>query len=267
MDKAFQIILNALTEELTKQGFTGPESMDEKLGKAYLFRTENVAYQVVFEDEREVFALRSNAYDEEGNFAHDWKQLSMWLFDKNEGTEADAQSIANDFVDVVGGSKRVAAVQTAKKKKKKNDDEREVDTIFFFNRLVGIFPELKDEMNRERITYGQVRLTVMARDVVAPKIQKLALDKPNSDAFSKVKNLINEMYKSGDADLRSIITAGVLNNISDETAIARIREDFSDDLAKVYKCARKLIGKNIKPEKVKKPNRIVASALDNEVHR
>lgn len=267
MENAFKIILAALTAELSTQGFEGPEDMQEKLGKAYLYHTNEVAYQVVYDKEKQVFLLRSNAYTEGGEFAHEWKQLSLWLFDKEEGTEADAQSIANDFVDIVGGSKRKAAVQTAKKKKKKNaDDERVIDAIFFFNRLVGIFPELKEEMNKEKITYGQVRTTVIAKDFVAPRIEKLALEKPNSDAFKKVKTLIGEMFTQGDNDLRAIITAGVLNNIADQTAIDRISEGFENDLKKVYKCSRKLIGKDIKPEKVKKQKKIVARALDNDAH-
>lgn len=266
MENAFKIILAALTEELSAQGFQGPETMEDKLGEAYLYHTNEVAYQVVYDESKQVFLLRSNAYSESGDYAHDWKQLSTWLFDKAEGTNSDAQSIANDFVDVVSGSKRKAAVQTAKKKKKKGDDERVIDAMFFFNRLVGIFPELKEEMNKEKIIYGQVRTTVIAKDFVAPRIAKLALDKPNSDAFKKVKTLIGEMYVQGDNDLKAIITAGVLNNISDETAITRIGEDFPPELKKVYKCSRKLIGKDIKPEKVKKQKKFAARALDDASH-
>ena len=266
MDKAFEIILRQLNEELQKQGFSEPEEMSDDLGKAYLFKTEEVAYQVVYDEKKQVFLLRSNAYTEDGSFAHDWKQLSLWLFDKNEGTDEDAVSIANDFVDVVMGSKRIAAVKSAKKKKKRGDDENNLDCMFFFNRLVGFFPELKDEMNAEKITYGQVRFTYLAKSSIAPKIQKMALESSGSAQFTKLKTLIGDMYTNGDPDLRALITAGVLNNVSDETAIAKISEDFPEALAKVYKCSRKLIGKNIKPEKVKKQKKIVARALDNAAH-
>ena len=268
MDKAFEIILKQLFEELQKQGFSEPEEMEDELGTAYFFKTEEVAYQVVYDEKKQVFLLRSNAYTEDGSFAHDWKQLSMWLFDKAEGTPEDASSIANDFVDVVMGSKRVAAVKSAKRKKKKSgDDENNIDCIFFYNRLVGFFPELKEEMNQEKIKYGQVRVALFAKEHVAPKIQKMALECTNVNQLSKLKTLIGDMYVNGDPDLRAVITAGVLNNISDQTAIAKISEDFPDALAKVYKCSRKLIGKNIKPEKVKKQSKIVARALDNAAHK
>ncbi len=264
MDKqAFEIIQNRLYEELQKQSFAEGVSYDDEKGKAVMFATEEVAYSICFWKAKSSFVLQSTTLTAEGK-PGTWRQLSLWLFDEAEGTNEDAVSIANDFIDVVQGPKRIAAIQTAKKKgKKKGDDENNIDPLFFFNRLVGIFPELKDLMNDERIIFGQIRYATMAKDAIAPKCQELAMKKPQSDEFKKLRTLFNDMYKDGDSDLRSIITAGILNNISDQGAIDLITEDFSDDFKKVYKCSRKLIGKNIKPEKVKKSKKVIAAALNN----
>lgn len=260
--QAFEIIQSRLYDELQKQGFGEAVAYDDEKGKAVMFATEEVAYSLCFWREKSSYILQSTTLTAEGK-PGTWRQLSMWLFDEAEGTKDDAVSIANDFIDVVQGPKRIAAIQTAKKKgKKKGEDENNIDPLFFFNRLVGIFPDLKDLMNDERIVFGQIRFATMAKEVIAPKCQELGLKKPDSDEFKKLKTLINDMYKDGDSDLRSIITAGILNNISDHTVISGIAEGFSDDMKKSYKCSRKLIGKNIKPEKVKKPKKIIADALN-----
>ena len=74
------------------------------------------------------------------------------------------------------------------------------------------------------------------------------------------------MYQSGDMDVRSIITMVLLNGFQDETALMRVEEKFSEDLAKSYKYGRKLKGKKVKPEKKKKQRKFTADTL-NEMKR
>lgn len=264
MEQAFEMILNSLSEVLLEQGFSAPKEFSDEVGKGYIYSTEDLAYSVVYDAKKQLFLLRSNSYDADGRFANDWKVLSEWLFDKEEGTSSDAASIGRDFVEVVMGPRRIAAVQSAKKKsKKKGDDDNNIDPIFFFNRLVSVFPELKDIMNEHRIKYGKIKVAHVAKEWLAPRIEDLALNHPNSDSFKRVSTLINDMYKDGDPDLRAIITAGILNSIDSSEAITKIGEGFGDELKKVYKCSRKLKGKDIKPEKVKKQSKVVAAALNN----
>ncbi|MEG1427190.1 MAG: hypothetical protein RSC76_05830, partial [Oscillospiraceae bacterium] len=96
-------------------------------GRAVLFSTDEVAYSIVYDKKRQRFELRSASFAADGKLS-DWKSLALWLFDSEEGTRADAESIANDFLEVVQGPKRIAAVQTAKRKKK--GEETNVDPQF-----------------------------------------------------------------------------------------------------------------------------------------
>lgn len=260
--QAFEIIQGIIADELTKQDFGEAKEIEIEDCKAYMYTGENVAYSVMYDYDRQSFLLKSTSLTDEG-LPGDWRQLAQWLFDKEEGTKADAESIGNDFLDIIRGPKRMAAVQTAKRKKKKGDDENNIDPMFFYNRLVGVFPEFKNELNEERITYGQVRFATLAKSSVAPKIENLGKTQPNSDEFAKIKTLIADMYKNGDGDLCALISAGILNNIDDESVISALSENFDDTMKKNYKCSRKLRGKNIKPEKKKKQKKIVAAALNN----
>ncbi len=59
------------------------------------------------------------------------------------------------------------------------------------------------------------------------------------------------MYKNGDLDLRSIVTYVVIDGLTKESYEV-LYERLGDELKKSAKPARRLIGKNIRPEKKKK---------------
>ena len=256
---AFDIIRDNIAVELEKQGFRGPDVLESEDGRAEMFKTDEVAYSLQYNRKRARFELRSTTLTSDGE-PGDWRNLSIWLFDEEEGTKADVQSISNDFVEVISGPKRVALVQ--QKKKRKKDEEKVIDPLFFFNRLAGIFPELKEDMNNERISYGQVRFATLAKEKAAPKCENLAVSKNNSDNFTKLCTLFEDMYKDGDMDLRSIITISILNNVSNE-AFENIKANVGKDLEKALKFSRKLIGKTIKPEKKKKDKKRVMATLND----
>lgn len=256
--KAFELIEEKLQAALAEQGFLSPVPMEVEDGMAVLFTTGEVGYGLFYETKQKRFVLKSTAMKTEkepGTF----RQLAVWLFDGAENDMNDAQSIANDFLEIVEGSKRREMVQTAKKKRRK-DEENNADPLFFLNRVAAVFPELRDEMNEERIVYGQVRPAIFARDRVAPKVEELAKKYPESDTVKRLSEIFSDLYAAGDLSTRAVIQFGVLNNVKDEGAanvlISKFREGC--DLAKVYPQARKMIGKKLKPEKVKKEKKVEA---------
>lgn len=261
--KAFELIQTKLQEALSEQGFRDAVPLESENGKAVMFSTGEVAYGLFYETKQKRFVLRSASMKNDRE-PGDWRQLSLWLFDEKEHDLHDAESIANDFLEIVGGSKRRELVKTAKKRRKK-DDESNADPLFVLNRLVPIFPELRDEMNEERIVYGQVRAAVFAAEKVAPKCENLAKNYKGSEPLKRLAGVLCDMYGAGDMDARSVILYGILNNVRDEEAIRNIIENFTEgsNLQKVYKHARKLIGKKIKPEKTKKKNEKVEARLES----
>lgn len=259
--KAFELIQNKLQEALAEQGFGEAVELTTEDGRAVMFSTGEVAYGLFYEAAKKRFVLRSTTMISK-NEPGQWRVISTWLFD-SENTMADAEDIANDFLEITQSSQRVEMVQTAKKHRKK-DEENYVEPQFFFNRLVPVFPELRDEMNEERIVYGQVRPTVFAEQKVAPKCEKLAKEYKDSELFTRMVGILCDIYGAGDKDTRAVIQFGVLNNIKDAEAIKNIMDSFTEgcDLAKVYKHSRKLIGKKIKPEKKKKEQKVDARLSD-----
>lgn len=251
---AYGLIMDMLMEELEKQGFRAPAPIEWEEGRAEMMATEDVAYGLFYNKKQQRFELKSTTLDDDDNPTA-WRSLSLWLFDEAEGTREDANSIANDFLEIVQGPKRVAVVQ--QKKKRGKNDERNIDPLFFINRLANIFPELKEDLKEERITYGQVRYATFLKEKATPKCQELALRYKDSELTEKLSTLFSDMYADGDMDLRSLLTISLLNNMSEE-GFLNIREKLSDELQTDTKYTRKLIGKNIKPEKKKKEKKVQA---------
>lgn len=245
---AFDLICEMLLVELSEQGFNPPVPYEDPDGRAEMFVNDDIAYSVVYNRKNMLFELRSTSFDDKGQ-PTEWRRLASWLYDEQTSDKTDARSIANDFIDIARGPKRVAI--TTKKKKRNKNDERTVDPQFFMNRLANLFPELKDAMNQERIVYGQIRYASFARDKAAPLCESLALHYPNSEPYKRLCEIFSDMYQNGDLNVRSILTISILNNVS-ESAYQTFKDDLSDELKKNTVYTRKLIGKKIKPEKPKK---------------
>lgn len=256
--QAFELIENGLQEELQKQGFSEAQPLEDPAGRLVMFTAADVAYGLLYDVKRQRFELRSTTL-KEGGKPGDWRSLSLWLFDEREGTKADAESILNDFLDVVRGPKRVAVVQ---QKRRGKEGERAVDPLFFVNRLVNLFPELREPLNQEKITYGQVRYVTFIKAHAAPLCQDLAARYPDSDPMKKLCALFDDMYKNGDLDTRSIVTVSLLNSLSD-SAFQVFFDRVGEELQKDLKFTRKLKDKKIKPEKKKKQKKVVAKPLDS----
>lgn len=267
--QAFDFIVEKVGTALLAQGFE-KQTNDEKEADQQdaLFVNEGLAYNIVYDIAKKRFELRSTTVTEDGP-KKDWKSISVFLFDPETDSMNEAESIANDFIETIEGPKRIAYVQQQAKKKSKKDDDGNIDPQFFFNRMANIFPELKEEMALERQTYGQLRNVTFAKNCVVPKVEALASQYNGTDTFKKMCDLFNDMYMTGDMDVRSIITIAIFNGVQNETAMNNMEAMFSDDLKKCYAASKKLKGKVVKPEKKKKPSlqqKFMADTL-NETRR
>ncbi|MVB11288.1 hypothetical protein CAFE_19970 [Caprobacter fermentans] len=259
--KVFEMVTGSVETALNGQGFRRTEGeVKKEEGREVLFLGEGAAYSVLYQENGKRFTLRTCDMDgEEPN--GQWKTLSMWLYDPDTDTPAQAQSIVEDFTETLTGPKQTAAVKARKKRKK--DDDNNVDPLFFFNRFLGLFPELKDELNEEKAVYGDVRSVTFARERLLPKINALVNNPAEKDRIARCCQLLNDLYIAGDMDVRSIITIVVLNGIEGERAVEGVRAQMNEDLLKSYKSALKMKGKKVKPEKKKKPKKFTADSLLN----
>ncbi|MCH4239004.1 MAG: hypothetical protein LKF71_01870 [Oscillospiraceae bacterium] len=264
--KAFEQIVASLRTVLEKQGYTLDEDSvrEVKSGLQAFFIGKEMAYGVFYEAENKRFALRYCSV-EDGRPEEKWRNRSVLLFDPENADDARSMtdSVIADFTDEVSEKDNTAAaLKQVKKHHKKKTEESKTDALFFFNRLVNVFPEVREEIAVERITYGDIRTASFAREKILPKLHALLQGAENPAADKKVAEIFSELYENGDVNVRSVITFVLINSLSD-AEMAVLEPYFSQGMKVGSRSARGLRGKKLKPEKPKKIKHIIADNLND----
>ena len=248
--KAFDLIVGKVEAELVKTGYTKQKvATDNENELVALFTSENLAYSVVYFKDKQQMVLRSCTMTEDGP-DNEWKTLATWMFDPENDTQKEADSIANDFIDNCTSSVAIKRMKATKKKKKNNEDEGNADPLFLAKRFVSYFPELKDVIAYEEENYYPFRGVTFTKEKLLPRLTEF-VNKANKKEVSKLCALLDKQYSNGNLDTRSIITIVILNGMP-EGKYDWFKEFLSEDLNKAWGAALKYKGKKVKPAKEKK---------------
>lgn len=256
INKAFKIIEDKLTEILIKRGFSKVDSAKNVL----LFSKVGNGYKVFFDESRNKFELLECCFENDNSTSE--KVLSTWLFDPQNDTEREAKDIAADFAETLGDAEGDSIRKTPAKKKKKSEEENNTNPLFLMNRIASVFPELKEAVQEEKNSYENFRGVTFAREKALPLVKATLVSGVPRDKFKKLCTVFSNLYNSGDLDTRSIITIVFLNSIEDLTAREKISSAVSEELSSAMKEAFKLIGKKIKPEKIKRKSTFISDTLN-----
>lgn len=261
MTKAFEIMSGKVETELLKRGFQKQPVADSDKEITALYTGEDVAYSLVYYTDKKRILLRSCSMIE-NEPDNNWKTTATWLFDPDVDGVKDAENIGDDFVETIKGPKQIAVQQQSQRKKKKDNDGN-VDSLFFANRMVAYFPELKQEIAYEKAHYTAFRGVTFAEEKIVPKFKEYVAS-ANEKALTKLSKNISDFYNAGDLDVKGIITYILLNSVDDDNKFEQLISEFRQNEQKIARAARKLRGKNIKPEKVKKPKKYIADNLTKQ---
>lgn len=218
-----------------------------------MFNSGDLCYEINYSNEKNQIILSSVDIDSEER-----RTLSSWLLD-DSASQKDADMISKDFIDTMAGKDKPSLKQT---KKKSSSDESNVTGIFFANRMVNIFPELKDEIQKEKECYDEFRSATFAKEHIAPRVSNLSCEGKEKIKISKLGKLLSDLYQNGNLDVRSIITMVILNGIENENAINNLKPLLSGELQKAWDASLKYKGKNVKPEKPKKKSSFMSKVLN-----
>ncbi len=257
INKAFDIITGKVEQVLFEKGFEKHNVADTENEKTALY-TGAVAYSVVYYFDKKRIVLRSCAMvDDEPDNA--WKTVATWLFDEEVDTSREAENIGDDFAETIRGPKQTAVQQ--KKKSKKENGETANDPLFFANRMIAYFPELKDDVAFEKAHYSEFRGITFADEKILPRFTEFVKTK-DEKSIAKLSKSLFELYEAGDLDVKGIITYILLNSADDEQ-FEKLTAEFSAEVKKTAVASRALRGKKIKPEKPKKPKKYMADTLNS----
>lgn len=258
LQEAFDLIVGKMQAELESNNFQKIQDGAPSGGKPAIFVGENVAYAMHYNVKVKRFDLKM-ASVEDGKPGDEWKNLSQWLFDGENDTLRDAESIGNDFADTVAVNKKKAKAAPAKQQRSKKDKngDRTADPIFFFNRLSAVFPEMKFSLQAMKNEYDGVLPVNYAKEAVVPLVKHLVEETEDEGKMTKMVEVFNSCYKSGSLDVKGIITIVILNSLEKE-GFERLQDYMSDELKKAAKYGWKMRGKTVKPEVVKKSRLLAA---------
>lgn len=196
-----------------------------------------------------------NIIDNENNLS---KNLSSWLFDENTLNQKDIVDISSDFIETISVKEKPAHKKSSKSQKNSSDNTN-VNDMFFANRMVNFFPELKEKMQIEKDSYETFRTATFTKNEVLPMINDF-LKSGDKSRISKFGKLISDLYKNGDLSVRGMITIIILNNSDDlqEKLIPYI----SEELQKAWQSAKKYKNKIVKPEKISNKKSFMSKVLE-----
>lgn len=254
--KYFSIINNKVNNVLEPLGYKKNNVISENDEITSLFTGTDMAYMIIYYNDRKVVVLQACAMTEDGP-DNEWKSMATWMFDPEADGEREAESIGNDFAETLRGPIKA---KTRSQKKKKNSDDGNADPLFFSKRLVNVFPELKEEIRDEQDGYDPFRGVTFTREHVVPKVNAL-LKRGSKQDINKLGAILNAQYNNGDIDTRSIITIVVLNSIDTKESADLMYNALDDDLKKAWDHAKKYKGKKVKPEKKKAKKLTMAERL------
>ena len=257
IEKAFGIITTKVDGVLAPKGFVKHELPDTSNEKTMLF-TGTLAYSIVYYYDKKRIVLRScGMADDEPDNA--WKTIATWLYDEEVDGSREAENIGDDFAETIIGPKQIAVQQ--KKRSKNENGEQNSDPLFFANRMIAYFPDIRDDVAYEKAHYASFRGVTFAETSILPKFLAY-IDKEGDKNIQKLSKSLSDLYDAGDLDVKGIITYVLLNSIEEDEKYEKITSQFPKENKKIADASRKLRGKKIKPEKIKKPKKYIADTLN-----
>ena len=235
VEKNFDSLLKHMDEKLNKKGYEL-----KKEGRIAYFYNEKLKYKIEMEAESCRLKLcwqsnmGANALNEK------WEKISSWLFDENISAK-DIELICEDFVSTI--CEESIEKSEKRSKRKKNYSDKAADSLFFANRLVGVFPELRNDIYIEKESYSEFRGTVFTRENILPKIISLLSGEGKGERVEKLFKILSDLYKSSSLNIRSLITMGILNNITEHSQVDKAKRFISGDLEKAWACSIKFAKK------------------------
>lgn len=251
LNNNFDIIYKFLHEKVSNKNFRCKKTDNKALffDNSFIYKVETCP------EENRIYLERQD--NENDNITEEWTRVSSWLFNE----ELDSKSvrlICDDFVDTMLESN---ISSTRKNKKRKLMSDQSADAIFFSNRMVNIFPELKKEIFIEKECYSEFRCVEFTKSNILPRVLELVSENNDTKRIERLFKLLSDLYKNSSLNIKSLITMGIMNNITDEKHAQIAQKYVDDNLSKAWAASTKFKNKKLKSEKSKLTPRFLMNSL------
>ncbi len=183
-----------------------------------IYKNEKKAVAVEYNDERQMYILKTADIDEEGGF--ELGEASAWLFDDSQNAK-DAEAVGIDFTSTLKselGIKHTRSTAAASSIDLPTASKDGTYTITAFTKKVlDVFPVLKDEYKAHVAVYGNFLYLNFFGEKLVPQIKAVLLEN-NKKSVKKLFDVLQTGYLQGDRDTVNTIVAVVAAAcVNDET--------------------------------------------------
>ncbi len=171
-----------------------------------VYKNDKKAVQVEYNQERQMFVLKTADIDEEGEF--NLGEANAWLFDDSQNAK-DAVAVGIDFTNTLKSelgikNKRVTNTNSVDLPTVSKDSAYNITA--FTKKMLDVFPVLKDEYKAHVARYGNFLYLNFFGEKLIPQIKAVLLEN-NKKSVKKLFDVLQTAYLQGDRDTVNAIIA------------------------------------------------------------
>lgn len=115
---------------------------------------------------------------------------------------------------------------------------------YFAKKLIQLFPEYKVEYQKHLEDYGEILGHVFFSDMINLTLFNLLKLNQDTELIQKYIGFIEEMYASGDNDVKNVVEVTILEYLGDDdTVLKNAFSYFSEDMIQASKIAEANLGR------------------------
>lgn len=227
LSEAFNVIDKNLTEINKGLGFKKVTEAEDAL----LYTGEQGNYKIRYDKESDVLAFEV-AYDGAPETA-EYSTISKTLFELEQADEREARSASNEMLDEVERlfkvNKKVdldkvkMPKSVSRSKAKRGTVNYDVDSLA--NRFGTIYPDLKDEIKRNVLAYGEFLPETFFMEHGNARV--LEVIKNGSEAErKKLFKMLGEVFEDGTNEVQDIIAVTILGEMKNDPELMAVADRY-----------------------------------------
>jgi hypothetical protein len=151
--------------------------------------------------------------------------LCEWLLGRSK---KDAEMAIADFSEAILGRKEKGKIL-------KKPSLTNVDFFFLAEKFCGIFPEIKQNFEHEKLEFGKkFRKIRFTRESIVPKIYDLLSKEKEKNKLEKIFKILSNAYVFGDEDTKCIVTMAIFNEIKSAQERELAKQFLPNSIKKVW---------------------------------
>lgn len=230
INEVFNMIEKNLSDINAELGFRRKDVSDSAIS----FSGEKGAYRVCYDDEGTIMSFEC-AYDTQAE-QPEFNIISKSLFDINTYGERDVKSFSNEVRDELSSlfkTKKKVDLDKVKMPKSVSRTKAKNGIISYdkdslANRFGALYPEFKDAIKLNVVTYGEFLPEAFFMEFGTPKVMEV-LRSGSEDELKRLFKMLNEVYEDGTNEVQDIIGVTILGEIKNDRQLMETADIYMSD--------------------------------------